>query len=197
MQQKRRLQVVALEKEKKMNICLYGAANDNIDRKYIEATFSLCKKLGEHGHTLVFGGGGVSVMGAAARGFQAGGGKVTGVVPRFFKDQGIEDLYTKCDKYIYTYTLAERKSIMEDNAEAFIIAPGGIGTYDEFFQVLTLKHLGVHNKPIAVYNIDGFYDTMQNMMLNADREGFLRSHTLECYRICTTEDEVTSYLRNK
>ena len=179
-----------------MNICVYGAANENIDNIYIKETEELCKKLGSCGHSLIFGGGGVSVMGAAPRGFQAGGGKVTGVVPRFFADEGIEDLYEKCDKFIYTYTLAERKTIMEDNAEAFIIAPGGIGTYDEFFQVLTLKHLHVHKKPIVVFNVAGFYDLMQEMMLHAEKEGFFRENTMSAYKMCSKAEEVIKYLQN-
>ena len=111
-----------------MKICIFGAASAHIDEIYIKAVEELGEKLAKRGHTLVFGAGATGLMGAAARGFKRGGAFVHGVIPEFFRDEQVEAIYGDCDKITYTKTMSERKFIMEEEAEAFIIAPGGIGT---------------------------------------------------------------------
>ena len=147
-----------------MRICVYGAASPNIDEQYITATETLGEALAKRGHNLVFGGGGNGLMGAAARGFKKGGADIIGVIPDFFRNEAIEAIYDCCDRLIEPKTMRERKQIMEDNADAFIVVPGGIGTYEEFFEILTSKQLCRHNKPIGIYNIDGYYDEMSDCM---------------------------------
>ena len=109
-----------------MNICVFGAASSEIDQKYIEDVELMAETLAKNGHSLVFGAGGQGLMGAAARGFKKGGAKITGVIPTFFKEAQVEAIYEECDELIYTDTMRERKAIMEDNADAFVIVPGGI-----------------------------------------------------------------------
>ena len=138
-----------------MKICVFGAASNEIDKQYIDRVEEVCKALGERGHELVFGAGANGLMGAAARGMKAGGGKITGVIPEFFRAETIEEIYSECDELIFTETMQERKKTMEDHADAFIVVPGGIGTFEEMFEVLTLKQLGRHSKPIVFYNIAG------------------------------------------
>ena len=128
-----------------MNICMYGSASNDIDRIYIEKTEELSKKLAARGHSLVFGGGAHGLMGAAARGVKKGGGSILGVIPKFFENETIEAIYDKCDELLTPDTMRERKQLMEDNSDAFIITPGGIGTYEEFFEILTSKQLCRHN----------------------------------------------------
>ena len=176
-----------------MRLCVYGAASDAIDNKYISAVEFLGKTMAKRGHSLVYGGGGVGVMGAVARGVHENGGYVLGVIPRFFQERSIELLYENNDQTIYTYTLQERKEIMEDNADGFIVAPGGIGTYDEFFEALTLKQLGRHNKPIVLYNVDGFYDPLIQMLLHADSEKFLREGLNEKYAVFSDAEKMIDY----
>ena len=134
-----------------MNITLYGAASEKIDRIYMTRVEELGKALAEKGHALVFGAGSTGLMGAAARGFAAGNGKIVGVTPHFMHE--LEPICDFCTELIQTETMADRKDIMEEKADAFIIVPGGIGTFDEFFQILTLKALGRHSKPIILYNV--------------------------------------------
>ena len=177
-----------------MNICVYGAASSEIDKIYIDVVEKLCEELGKRGHILIFGAGGSGLMGAAARGFHKGGSRVCGVVPQFFRDEKIEQLYTGADNTIYTRDMGARKQIMEENADAFIITPGGIGTFDEFFQVLTLKQLKQHNKPIALFNINGYYYSIQALMHNGAEEKFLREDCLELYR-CFDEKEVDEMIK--
>ena len=141
-----------------MRICVYGAASPSIDAEYIAKVEELGKIMAKRGHSLVFGGGKNGLMGAVARGVHDNGGEILGVIPTFFIEQSAEVLYEHCDKVVETETMRERKQIMEDNADAFIVVPGGIGTYEEFFEILTSKQLCRHNKPIAIYNVLGFYE---------------------------------------
>ena len=150
-----------------MRICVYGAASPTIDEQYKTTVEKMGKKLAERGHSLVFGGGGNGLMGAAARGFHSGGGYILGVIPEFFRDETVEEICDFCNELIMPETMRQRKQIMEDNADAFIVVPGGIGTYEEFFEILTLKQLCRHNKPIAIYNIMGYYDGLNDVMKEA------------------------------
>ncbi|MGI6072408.1 MAG: TIGR00730 family Rossman fold protein [Lachnospiraceae bacterium] len=179
-----------------MKICVYGAASQEIDKIYIETVENLCERLGSRGHNLIFGAGAGGLMGAAARGFHKGGGKVVGVVPSFFRDQNIEDLYEECDTLIYTQDMGDRKQVMEHNCDAFLIVPGGIGTFDEFFQILTLKQLGQMNKQVALFNIKGYYYSIQALMHNSAEEKFLRAGSLNLYKSFDEgeEDELIEYL---
>lgn len=179
-----------------MKICVFGSASDKIDRIYIEKTYELCFDLAKRGHSLVFGAGGEGLMGAAARGFRDGGGKIHGVIPKFFDENGYEAIYREADVLTFTDTMAERKKIMEDDCEAFIIVPGGIGTFEEFFEILTLKQLGRHAKAIAIYNVNGYYDVMSKMLKNAVDQKFVNA---ECYKLAAAfdnKDEIIKYVEN-
>ena len=143
-----------------MRICVYGAASPTIDPEYKEKVEQMGKEMVARGHSLVFGGGGHGLMGAAARGVRSAGGYIFGVIPKFFKEEEIEAIFDECDELHQPDTMRERKQMMEDNADAFMIVPGGIGTFEEFFEILTLKQLCRHNKPIAIYNLKGYYNEL-------------------------------------
>ena len=175
-----------------MRICVYGASSVKTDEKYIKAVENLCESLAKDGHSLVYGAGAGGLMGAAARGFTRGGGHIIGVVPHFFNADGI--LYEKCDELIRTETMRERKQIMEDHADVFIIVPGGAGTFDEFFEILTLKQLARHNKAIIMYNLYGYYDKLQEFMQVAVKENFISPVSLSLYEVIGEEDKVKEYI---
>lgn len=177
-----------------MNICVFGAASTDIDKKYVKSVELMGRHLAKRGHNLVFGAGCTGLMGAAARGFKSEGGYVRGVIPEFFKKEMIELIYTKCDELIYTESMRERKAKMEEYADAFIITPGGIGTFEEFFEVLTLKQLGRHKKPIAIYNIDGYYDPMNDMLKRSIKQEFIKEDCRELYQYFTDLDKLTKYI---
>ncbi len=179
-----------------MKICIFGAASNLIDHKYIAAVEMLGEYLAEKGHSLVFGAGANGLMGAAARGFKKKGGKIYGVIPHFFREENVECIYTECTELIYTDTMAQRKAKMEDLADAFIIVPGGIGTFEEFYEVLTLKQLGRHTKPIALYDIDGYYDKLEDFMVYSMNEGFINEVCKEIYACPTTPEGVLEYIEN-
>jgi len=177
-----------------MRICVYGAASPTIDRDYIEKVEIMGKTMVNRGHSLVFGGGGNGLMGAAARGVRSAEGYILGVIPKFFGDESVEEICNFCDELIEPDTMRERKQIMEDNADAFIVTPGGIGTFEEFFEILTLKQLCRHNKPIAIYNINGYYNDLESVMKNAIQKNFIKENCLELYKITDSLDELFAYL---
>ncbi len=176
-----------------MRICVYGASSVKTDQKYIDAVEHLCYLLASDGHSLVYGAGANGLMGAAARGFTKGGGHIIGVAPRFFTADGM--LYDKCDELIRTDTMRERKQIMEDNADVFLIVPGGVGTFDEFFEILTLKQLARHHKAMIVYNIFGYYDKLAEFMQVAVHENFVSPVSVELYEMISEEKQILEYIK--
>ncbi len=180
-----------------MEICVFGASSKTIDENYLDAVEDMGEYLARKGNNLVFGAGITGSMGAAARGFKKGGGKIHGVVPSFFKEDGLSEYVNwKCDKITLTETMRERKAVMEDEADAFIITPGGIGTFEEFFEILTLKQLGRHKKPIAIYNINGYYDSLDKAIDNAIEEGFIKDACHRLYKLFDDVNEMVKYIEN-
>lgn len=179
-----------------MKICVFGAASDRIDKKYVEDCYNLAKALALRGHNLVFGAGGEGLMGAAARGFKDNGATVHGVIPKFFEENGYEAIFAGCDTLTRTETMAERKTIMENEADAFIITPGGIGTFEEFFEVLTLKQLGRHKKPIAIYNSYGYYTELEKFIDGIIETKFVNKECKLLYKLLDTHQCVINYIEN-
>lgn len=175
-----------------MNICVYGSSSEKINKNYLDKTYSLASKMAQKGHTLVYGGGARGVMGASARGAYDNGGKIIGIAPSFFTVDGV--LYDKCTEFIYTETMRERKLILEYTSDAFIIAPGGLGTFDEFFEILTLKQLEKHNKPIVIFNVDGYYDELLAFLQKGAHESFMKDKSLALFKCLTDEDEIIRYI---
>ncbi len=182
-----------------MNICVFGASSSTIGEHYKKAAEELGRKIAQNGHSLIYGAGASGVMGAVAQGAHENGGKITGVVPDFFEqeDMGVDGrIFQNCTELIKTDTMRERKRIMEDMADAFIVAPGGIGTFEEFFEIFTLKQLERHNKAIAIFNINGYYDAMFDMLAKSISENFLREACSMLYKVFDSIDEMLEYIEN-
>lgn len=175
-----------------MNICLYGSGSRNIDKIYTDAAYELGCKMALKGHTLVFGGGNTGMMGTCAKGIHDNNGKSIGIAPEWIGE--FEPLCEKCTKFIYVDSMDERKNEFVKNSDAFIISPGGIGTLDEFFEIITLKKLKRHDKEIIVLNIDNFYDKMFEMIDEMDKKGFLYKQS-EIFKIANTVDEIFEHLK--
>lgn len=177
------------------NICVFGASSGALDEAYYRAGYMLGVELANAGYGLVFGGGNMGIMGAAARGARSVGGRVTGVLPKFMADiEGIA--YEDADELIVTDTMRERKMKMEELSEAFITAPGGLGTYEEFFEILTLRQLKQHKKALIVLNIEGFYDPMIAMLEHSVAEKFASPTILDLYSVADTPKEAIEQIRN-
>ena len=176
-----------------MNICVYGSANDDIDSAYIEAGEQLGELMAEAGYGLVYGGGGHGLMGAVARGVHRKGGYILGVAPTFFDPMDV--YFPDCTEFKSTITMRERKQHMEDNSQAFIVTPGGLGTFDEFIEMLSLKALGRHQKPIAVLNTKGYYDTMTAWLREAAEKGFINLDKCNDYFVSEDPREILDYIK--
>lgn len=173
-----------------MNICVYCASSENIDKSFLRAGEDFGRTLAENNHTLVFGAGKYGIMGAVARGVSAGKGNIIGVVPYFFDEFDV--IFEDC-QLIRTDTMRQRKQIMEENSDAFVMMPGGIGTFEEFFEILTLKQLRRHRKPIAVYNVNHYYDGLIKMLNTAIENGFMTSQCKKLMFISDNPQEILDY----
>ena len=154
-----------------MRVCVYGAASNDINPKYLTEGELLGSNLAKKGISVVYGGGASGLMGAVARGAYKEKGELIAVVPSFFNVDGV--LFEHNTEIIFTETMRTRKQKMEELSDAFIITPGGIGTFDEFFEILTLRSLGRHNKPILILNTLGYYDSLISMIECGKKEGFI------------------------
>ena len=156
-----------------MNICIYGAASADLDQIYYDKTEQLGRLMAKRGHGLVFGGGETGLMGAAARGVAAEKGYI-----------------------LITETMRERKHLLEEKSQATIVAPGGIGTYEEFFEIFTLKSLNRLDRAIVFYNINGYYDLMKKLLEHTVKEKFMAPEIMEMCRFMENPEEILDYIEN-
>lgn len=172
--------------------CVYGGASARIDKKHLDEITRLGAIIAQNGFSLVFGAGASGCMGAAASGVREQDGYVMGVSPHFIKS--FEPIFD-CDNTVMVDTMAERKMIMEKHADIFFIAPGGIGTMDEFFQILTLKYLRQISTPIVLLNLDGFYDSLLALMDSLIENKAAVPEAREFYDVVTSVDDpiITDY----
>ena len=152
------------------SVCVYCGSRDGADPAFASAAEQLGALLAEMGWRLVYGAGDVGLMGRVARSAQAGGAETFGVIPQHLvaREVGKRDL----SSFVVTETMHERKKVMFMNADAVVILPGGAGTLDEFFEVLTWRQLGLHDKPILVLNIGGFWDPLVDLVAHVVDNGF-------------------------
>lgn len=170
-----------------MRICLYGSGSREIDEIYTDEAYRLGSLMAQKGHTLVFGGGDTGMMGACAHGVYDNNGKSIGIAPEWINS--FEPLCELCSEFIYVDSMDERKKKFVENSDAFIITPGRIGTLDEFFEIITLKKLKQHDKEIIVFNIDGFFNKMFEMIDEMAQKGFLYKQS-EIFKIANSIDEI-------
>jgi uncharacterized protein (TIGR00730 family) len=153
-------------------ICVFCGSNAGARSEYAEATRTLAAILVERKLGIVYGGGNVGLMGVLADAALAHGGEVIGVIPQSLLDKEVG--HRGVSELLVVETMHERKALMNDLADAFIALPGGFGTLDEFFEVLTWSQLGFHGKPCALLNVAGYYDRMLAMLDHAVTERLLR-----------------------
>jgi uncharacterized protein (TIGR00730 family) len=139
-----------------LSICVFCASASGLPEVYLEAARQLGTEMGRRGHRLVYGGGNVGLMREVAVSVQAAGGKVFGAIPRSLMER--ELAYGPADELVVTETLRERKAQMDARADAFVALPGGFGTLEELLEVLTLRQLHLHDRPIVLVNVAGFWD---------------------------------------
>ena len=153
-------------------ICVFCGSNAGARSEYAEAARTLATVLAERKLGIVYGGGNVGLMGVLADAALARGGEVIGVIPQKLVDK--EVAHRGVTELLVVETMHERKALMNDLSDAFLALPGGFGTLDEFFEVLTWSQLGFHGKPCALLNVAGYYDGLLTMLDHAVTERFLR-----------------------
>jgi uncharacterized protein (TIGR00730 family) len=167
----------------KSSICVFCGASFGNEPRFRDAARIVGTGLGQAGYNLVFGGGGLGLMGEVSKAAQAAGAQVQGIIPAFL--QALENAapVTPEEKLIVTPHLQERKALMLQMSDAFVVLPGGLGTFDEFFEVATEAQLGVHKKPIIAVNVDGFFDPLDAMLRGIVAKGFAKPFILELYHL--------------
>ena len=164
-------------------ICVFCASSSKVSLVYVEAARELGTILGRRRDTLIFGGTRLGLMAALADAVRGVGGSVIGVVPQSMVDHGIAD--KNCKELVVTPDMRIRKTVMEERADAFIALPGGFGTLEEVFEILALKLLKHHDKPVVLINTQGFYDKLLVFLEQLFSLGFAREKYRHIYQVAT------------
>ncbi len=154
------------------SVTVYCASSTALEPHFANAARTVGTELARRGLTLVYGGGSIGLMGETARAAKAAGGRVEGIITRQLLD--LEQGWAGCDEMVVVDSMRERKRLLEERGDAFLILPGGLGTYEEFFEILVGRYLQNHAKPIAVVNDHGYYDPMIAMIDHGIDHKFIR-----------------------
>ena len=178
-------------------ICVFCGSSFGSKAVYAEAARELGRLIGEGGHTLVFGGGAVGLMGEVARSARAAGAPIIGILPAFLR--GIEPPLKSAEELIITPDLQLRKARMLALADVFVILPGGLGTLDEYFEVITTTQLKVHAKPILVIDVEGYFAPLRALLDRIVDQGFARAEIATYHEFVATPglamERITSQLK--
>lgn len=174
------------------SLCVFCGASNNVPQKYLDIGAEFGKMLAERDIRLVYGGGDCGVMGAVANATMKHGGKVTGVFPVSLRN--IENEHQSLSEIIIVDTMHERKMNMFERTDAFIVFPGGFGTMDEMFEIITWKQLQIHDKPVVIFNYEGYWDPLIGLMKNIIEVGFAKPVTSTYYHVADELDQIMDIL---
>jgi len=166
-------------KRNRASVCVFCGSSFGNDPAYGEAAKAIGAGIAKMGFSLVFGGGGLGLMGDVARAVLDGGQDIQGIMPAFL--QALEPGVSPQEKLIVTPHMQERKTLMLEMSDAFLVLPGGLGTFDEFFEVVVEAQLGVHKKPIIVVNVKGYFDPLDAMLHAIVEKGFAKETIFKFY----------------
>nr|WP_295711460.1 TIGR00730 family Rossman fold protein [uncultured Halomonas sp.] len=173
-------------------ICVYLGSREGNSPAFRQSTTTLGRALAERGHTLIYGGARIGLMGALANATLDAGGEAIGVMPDHLVER--EQAHFSLSELIRVRNMHERKATMAANADAFIALPGGIGTFEELFEIWTWGYLGLHEKPMGLLNIDEFYTPLLTFLDNTVSHGFLATATREMLLDASTPNELLDAL---
>ncbi|EMY4797615.1 TIGR00730 family Rossman fold protein [Bacillus cereus group sp. BceL296] len=176
------------------SICVFCGSNFGESEEYKNTAEKLGEFLGKKNTTLIYGGGKVGLMGSVANSALQAGGNVVGIIPEFLRDkeiahQGLTDL-------IVVDSMHSRKQKMSELADGFIVLPGGYGTYEEMFEVLSWGQIGIHKKPVGLINVDGFFDPLLKMLQHTVDKGFARPENLNLILSSTNIEELFAQMKD-
>jgi uncharacterized protein (TIGR00730 family) len=173
-------------------LCVFCSSGEGIEPAFLELATEVGKRLAADGHSLVSGGGSVSMMGALARAAREGGAHTTGVIPAHLIPYEVAD--TEADELVVVDTMRERKRIMDERADAFLALPGGLGTLEELFEVWTAGSLGMHAKPVLALDPVGFFDPLWRYLAALRDSGFVRAAALGRLQVVASVEEAFALL---
>ncbi|AZA62577.1 LOG family protein [Chryseobacterium indoltheticum] len=176
------------------SITVFCGSSFGSDEIYKEQAILLGQTLAKQNIQLIYGGANVGLMGAVADGVLQEGGKAIGVLPHFLQSKEIA--HQDLTELILVETMHERKTKMNDLCDGVIVLPGGYGTLEEFFEMITWAQLGLHKKPIAILNINGFYDDLIKLVQNMVDKGFLKQINQEMLLVSDSIDELLEKMKN-
>ena len=176
------------------NVCVYCGSSSNVDEAFKEAATKLGKLIASEKWGVVYGGGRVGLMGLVADSALQNGAYVTGIIPSHIEEREVQ--HDELSELHVVDTMHVRKQMMVDRSQAFVILPGGLGTLDELFELLTWKQLGLHDKPIVIVNMNGYWQKMLDATQNIANEGFMRQEDLTMFTVVQRVDEVPEALKN-
>lgn len=174
-------------------VAVYLGSKTGNSPMFVECAFELGKQLAQNGIGIVYGGTNIGTMNALANGATSVGGNITGVIPEMFVNKSFT--YDNLTKLIVTKDIKERKQIMEELSDAAIIMPGGYGTMDELFEYAVNNQLGQLNRPIIVFNTDGFYTPIISLLDNMEKTGFLPSELRSMFIFCDSVKKIVKQLQ--
>ena len=174
------------------SVCLFCGSSETVQPAYLDAARAFGEATANAGWRLVYGGGGVGLMGASARAAHAAGGRVLGVMPGFLRSR--ERLFDEVETLVVP-SMHERKTIMYDQSDAFVVAPGGVGTLEEAIEVLSWKRLDLHAKPVIFLNLNGFWDALLAVMDHSIAEGMTPESFRQAWTVCNTVAETIEAVR--
>lgn len=174
------------------SVCVFCGASSGSQPAFMDAATEFGTGLAQAGLRLVYGAGDVGIMGAVARAAQSAGGETFGVIPQHLVDRevGKKDL----SRYIVTETMHERKKVMAMNSDAFIVLPGGAGSLDELFEILTWRQLGLHDKPIIIVNIEGYWDPLIALLDHVVAQRFAQQEVRDMVQVASTPKDALARL---
>lgn len=175
------------------NLAVFCASSDGNDSEIYKTAYEVGKIMAINDIRLIYGGSKLGLMGQVAKGVMDHEGKVTGVIPDFLKTK--EVVHTSLDKLITTQDMHERKLTMNELSDAFLTLPGGFGTFEELFEIVTWAQLGLHRKPIGLLNIDGFYDDLISMLNKMCTKGLLKKENLEILLVSDNFEDLLDKMR--
>jgi uncharacterized protein (TIGR00730 family) len=175
-------------------LCVYCSSSNSIDAEYVAATKEVGAAMGANEWDLVYGGTNAGLMGVVADAALAAGVRVTGVIPEYIRKRGLA--HDQLDSLIVTADMRERKAAMDHRADAFLVLPGGFGTLEEVFEILTLKQLQLHRRPIVFLNTRGVYNLLHGFLNHLLDERFAKPESNLLYHFADTPSEAFAYLED-
>jgi hypothetical protein len=177
-----------------MKICVFCSSSNAVDQQYFIHAEKLGEIISKNGHELIYGGANVGLMEHIAHSVKNHGGKVTGIIPQKIYDNNL--LSQHPDETIVTETMDERKKLMRNNSDAFIALPGGFGTLEEILEVITLKQLDYHQKPIVFINTKNFYSKLLEQFEHSYTEHFAKENYRQLYIVVENPEQALNYIEN-